>query len=261
LFRSFEDGIETVRTMIQNDVVPNVVRLSNPSETAASLAMARRDTEPLVQRVGVWFLKKRGYLDTNSSLMILGFEGSVEWVRFERKRALAYCKQFHGFSLGEGVGRAWRKEHFELPYLREELMKMAALVDTLETATTWSRLSALHSEVMTAFRESFEELQVSGFAMAHISHVYRTGASLYFTFMTQQLLGREEEEWRLIKNKVTDVIVAGGGSLSHHHGIGLEHVKWMEQFWGPLGIRVLKSIKRELDPQGIMNPGKLVPTE
>jgi len=261
LFRSFEDGIETMRTMIQNDAVPNVVRLSNPSETAASLALARRDSAPLIERVGTWFLKKRGYLDSKGSLLILGFEGSHKWVRFEQKRAIANCKQFHGFPLGERVGRAWYKERFELPYLRDELMKMGLLVETLETATTWTHLSDLHSEILSAFRESFEELQVPGFAMAHVSHVYRTGASLYFTFMARQLPGREEEEWRLIKNKVTDVIVARGGSLSHHHGIGLEHVKWMQQYWGPLGVRVLKSIKRELDPKGMMNPGKLVPSE
>jgi alkyldihydroxyacetonephosphate synthase len=261
MFRNFEDGIEAVRTMIQNDIVPNVVRLSDSSETAASLALARRNGGSFVERIGAWFLKKRGYLGTSSALMILGFEGSHEWIKFERKRALANCKQFRGFSLGEGVGRTWYKERFELPYLRDELMKMGLLIDTLETATTWSRLNALHSQITTAFQESFEELHVPGFAMAHISHVYRTGASLYFTFMAQQLTGREEEEWRLIKNKITDVIVAGGASLSHHHGIGLEHVKWMRQYWGPLGVRVLKSIKHELDPKAIMNPGKLVPLE
>jgi alkyldihydroxyacetonephosphate synthase len=261
VFKNFEDGVEAVRTMIQNDIVPNVVRLSDSNETAASLALARRTGGSYVERIGAWFLKKRGYLDTSSALMILGFEGSHEWVRFERKRALAKCKHLRGFSLGEGVGRTWYKERFDLPYLRDELMKMGLLVDTLETATTWSRLSALHSQIMAAFQESFEELHVSGFAMAHVSHVYRTGASLYFTFMAQQLMGREEEEWRLIKNKVTGVIVAGGGSLSHHHGIGLEHVKWMRQYWGPLGVRVLKSIKHELDPKAIMNPGKLVPDE
>ena len=261
IFRNFEDGIEAVRTMIQNDIVPNMVRLSDSSETAASLALARRNGGSFVERVGTWFLKKRGNLGASSALMILGFEGSHEWVKFERKRALANCRQFRGFSLGEGVGRTWYKERFELPYLRDELMKMGLLIDTLETATTWSRLNALHSQIITAFQESFEELHVPGFAMAHISHVYRTGASLYFTFMAQQLTGREEEEWRLIKNKITDVIVAGGASLSHHHGIGLEHVKWMRQYWGPLGVRVLKSIKHELDPKAIMNPGKLVPLE
>ena len=140
-------------------------------------------------------------------------------------------------------------------------MSMGVLVDTLETATSWSRLNGLHSQTMTAFSEAFAELRISGIAMAHVSHVYRTGASLYFTFMAQQLMEHEDEEWHLIKNKVTDVIVASGGSLSHHHGIGLEHVKWMEQYWGPIGIRVLKSIKKELDPKGIMNPGKLVPVE
>jgi alkyldihydroxyacetonephosphate synthase len=193
--------------------------------------------------------------------MILGFEGQTEWVRFDRKRAIASSKQFGGVSLGAGTGRTWYNERFELPYLREGLMKMGVLVDTLETATSWSSLGNLYSRIMTTFSEAFAELHVSGIAMAHVSHVYRTGASLYFTFMAQQLMGHEDEEWHLIKNKVTDVIVAGGGSLSHHHGIGLEHVKWMKQYWGPVGIRVLKSIKKELDPKGIMNPGKLVPEE
>jgi alkyldihydroxyacetonephosphate synthase len=191
--------------------------------------------------------------------MILGFEGPDDWVNFECARALAVCKKFHGFSLGRRVGQAWYKERFELPYLRDEVMKMGVLVDTLETATTWSRLSALHSDIMKTFSEVFDELQVPGFATAHVSHVYHTGASLYFTFMAKQIMGREEEEWHLIKDKITDVIVAGGGSLSHHHGIGVEHVKWMSQYWGPLGIRILRSVKRELDPKGIMNPGKLVP--
>jgi alkyldihydroxyacetonephosphate synthase len=114
---------------------------------------------------------------------------------------------------------------------------------------------------MSAFAVAFQELNVPGYAMAHVSHVYRTGASLYFTFMAKQLAGREEEEWHLIKNRVTDAIVSAGASLSHHHGIGIEHVKWMEQYCGPLGFRVLKAIKRELDPKAIMNPEKLLPRE
>jgi alkyldihydroxyacetonephosphate synthase len=260
MFKKFEDGVEAARAMIQNDIVPNVIRLSDSSETAASLALSRTNMS-FVESVGAWLLKSRGYLNNSSAVMILGFEGSNDWIRFERRRALAKCRQYRGFPLGEGVGRSWHREHFELPYLRDELMKMGLLVDTLETATTWSRLLALHSQIVAAFHESFEELHVSGYAMAHVSHVYPTGASLYFTFMAQQLMGREEEEWHLIKNKVTDVIVAGGGSLSHHHGIGLEHVKWMRQYWGPLSMRVLKSIKHELDPKAIMNPGKLIPEE
>jgi alkyldihydroxyacetonephosphate synthase len=261
IFRSFEDGVEAVRAMIQKDIVPNVIRLSNSSETEVSIALASSNHASFAEKIGVWFLKKRGYLGTNGALMILGFEGSRERVGFERNLALACCKPFSGFSLGEGPGRTWYKERFELPYLRDELLKMGILVDTLETATTWNRFNTLHSQIMTAFSEAFEELRVSGLAMAHMSHVYRSGASLYFTFMAQQLMGHEEEEWHLIKNKITDVIVASGASLSHHHGIGLEHVKWMRQYWGPLGIRVLKSIKHELDPKGIMNPGKLLPPE
>jgi alkyldihydroxyacetonephosphate synthase len=259
LFKTFAEGIEAIRSMMQKEIVPNVIRLSDPNETKASMALATHESSSLVEWIGTWYLQRRGYFGSESVVMILGFEGSPDWVKFERQRALATCKSLGGFSVGSGVGRTWFKERFDLPYLRDKLLGMQVLVDTLETATTWNRLPALHSQIMTAFTEAFQELQVPGYAMAHISHEYPTGASLYFTFMAKQLVGREEEEWHLIKNKVTNAIVAAGASLSHHHGIGIEHAKWMEQYFGALGIRVLKAIKRELDPKAIMNPEKLLP--
>jgi alkyldihydroxyacetonephosphate synthase len=259
LFKTFADGIEAIRSMMQKEIVPNIVRLSDPNETKASMALASSGGSSLVERIGTWYLRRSGYFGDESVVMILGFEGSPEWVKFERKRALDTCRSFGGFSVGSGVGGTWFKERFELPYLRDKLLGMQVLVDTLETATTWSRLRALHSQIMTAFTEAFQELRVPGYAMAHISHEYTTGASLYFTFMAKQLVGREEEEWRLIKSKVTDRIVAAGGSLSHHHGIGIEHAQWMQPYYGPLGIRILKAVKRELDPNAIMNPKKLLP--
>ena len=259
LFKTFTEGIEAVRSMMQNEIVPNIVRLSDPNETRASLALASYEGGSLIERIGMWYLRKRGYFGNDSVVMVLGFEGSPEWVGFERKRALATCKSFGGFSVGSSPGRTWFRERFELPYLRDKLIGMQVLVDTLETATTWTNLPSLHSQIMSAFGEAFQELHVPGYAMTHISHEYRTGASLYFTFMAKQLAGREEEEWHRIKDKVTDVIVAAGASLSHHHGIGIEHAKWMPQYYDPLGIRILKAIKHELDPNGIMNPEKLLP--
>jgi alkyldihydroxyacetonephosphate synthase len=259
LFKTFTDGIEAVREMMQKEIVPNVVRLSDPNETRASLALASHNGGSLVERVGTWYLAGRGYFGSQGVVMILAFEGSPEWVDFERRRAWVTCRSFGGFSAGSGPGGTWHRERFDLPYLRDKLMGMGVLADTLETATTWSRLPGLYSKIMEAFTAAFQELHVPGYAMAHISHEYQTGASLYFTFMAKQLTGREEEEWHLIKNRVTDVIVKAGASLSHHHGVGVEHVKWMEQYYGPLGIRVLKAIKHELDPATIMNPDKLLP--
>jgi alkyldihydroxyacetonephosphate synthase len=261
LFKTFAEGIEAARSMLQNDIVPNAIRLSDQNETQASMALAEHDSDSIFQRVGTWFLRRRGYLSSESAVMILAFEGPPEWVSFERKRALITCKFLGGFSVGSGPGKTWHDERFDLPYLRDKLIGMGVLVDTLETATTWSRLPGLHSKIMSAFAGAFHELNVPGYAMAHVSHVYRTGASLYFTFMAKQLAGREEEEWHVIKNRVTDVIVGAGASLSHHHGIGIEHTRWMEQYCGPLGIHVLKAIKHELDPKAIMNPEKLLPRE
>ena len=136
IFKTFAEGIEAVRSMMQNEIVPNVIRLSDPNETRASMALASHDRGSLVERIGMWYLRRSGYFGSESVVLILGFEGSPAWIDFERKRALTTCKSLRGFSLGSGVGMTWFKERFDLPYLRDKLMGMQMLVDTLETATT-----------------------------------------------------------------------------------------------------------------------------
>ena len=96
--------------------------------------------------------------------------------------------------------------------------------------------------------------------MAHVSHAYLDGASLYFTVVFPQAeVGAELQQWRTIKVAACDAIIEHGGTISHHHGIGTDHRSYLEAEKGPLGVRLLGAIKGELDPHGIMNPGKLVP--
>jgi alkyldihydroxyacetonephosphate synthase len=128
------------------------------------------------------------------------------------------------------------------------------MTDTLETATVWSNLASLHQRVTAALRQAG-----APFVMCHVSHVYRTGASLYFTFLARQEPGREIAQWQALKAAATNAIMDGGGALSHHHGIGYEHAAWMAQEHGALGLDALRAMKATLDPDGVMNPGKVLP--
>ena len=130
------------------------------------------------------------------------------------------------------------------------------MVDTLETATTWDRYLSLHRTVAEAITETMGD---RGAVMAHLSHSYSDGGSIYYTLLAPQKPGRELEQWQEIKNAATKAIVSAGGALSHHHGIGSDHRPWMAEYLGPAGVRALAALKQTFDPQGIMNPGKLMP--
>ncbi len=130
------------------------------------------------------------------------------------------------------------------------------MVDTLETATTWDRYLTLHAAVRDALGEALGE---RGGVMAHLSHAYSDGGSIYYTFLAPQERGGEVEQWERVKAAATEAIVGQGGALSHHHGIGSDHRAWMESYLGHSGARWLAALKSALDPVGVMNPGKLVP--
>jgi alkyldihydroxyacetonephosphate synthase len=111
----------------------------------------------------------------------------------------------------------------------------------------------------TAILETVPRPGARGIVLCHISHSYADGASLYFTYIFPRALDREIAQWQAIKRAATDAIVAHGGTISHHHGVGEDHLPWMAQEKGALGVEILRAIKRTLDPKGILNPGKLIP--
>jgi alkyldihydroxyacetonephosphate synthase len=150
------------------------------------------------------------------------------------------------------------ESRFSGPYLRDELLTQGVMVETLETATTWSNLPALHGRVGAAIAQALESWGTPGLVMCHVSHLYETGASLYFTFIARQSEGQEIEQWRAVKSAASDAIVQGGGTITHHHAVGRDHAPWLEREIGTTGVGALRALKAELDPQGIMNPGKLL---
>jgi alkyldihydroxyacetonephosphate synthase len=175
-----------------------------------------------------------------------------------------------GTSLGDAPARAWEHGRFGAPYLRDALLSAGALCETLETATNWSNLGTLKAavtEALTTALSGGQERSDSGndtvtgtpaLVLCHISHVYPTGASLYFTVVAGQR-GNPIEQWRNAKAAASDAMVHNGGTITHHHAVGADHRPWMRDEVGDLGVEVLRAVKAVLDPAGILNPGKLIP--
>jgi alkyldihydroxyacetonephosphate synthase len=252
-FRSFEAGVHALRTLAREHALPDVARLSDEQETRMSLALAGSGgAKGLLGRA---YLGLRGYSD--GCLAILGFEGAAGEVAGRRRRALKLIRACGGLSAGRSPGEAWLRSRYSAPYLRDELLTLGVMVETLETATQWSNLRALHDTVGRAIEQALGACGTPGLVMCHVSHLYETGASLYFTFIAQQRRGDEIGQWRAVKEAASNAIVSGGGTITHHHAVGRDHAPWMPDEVGASGLAALSAVKAELDPNGIMNPGKL----
>jgi alkyldihydroxyacetonephosphate synthase len=232
-FPSFAAGADALRGLVQAGLAPDIARLSDEEETRISLALAGGG------RLAQLALGGR-------CLLVLGWEGEVT----RRRAVFARLLRAGGRPLGAKPGRAWVASRFAGPHLRDDLLDRGVMVETFETATSWSNLMALHAAV----RAALPGVHVGG----HVSHLYETGASLYYTVLGAQDTADPAGQWRAVKATVTEAILAAGGTLTHHHAIGRDHAAWLEREVGATGIALLGALKAECDPAGIMNPGKLL---
>jgi alkyldihydroxyacetonephosphate synthase len=251
---SFEAGAEVVRALAQGPGLPDVIRVSDEEETEVSLSLSgpRGLTGSLFG--GYLGLRRR----RKGALIIVGFEGEEESVARRRALAVRALRRGGAAYLGQAAGRSWEHGRYQGPYLRDTLMGMGAMVETLETSHTWSRLSELHAAVGKAIRDSLAGQGTPGLVFCHLSHAYPDGASLYFTFISRSRQGEEVEQWRQVKRAASQAIVASGATITHHHAVGRDHAPYMEAEVGKAGLEVLRAVKDQLDPTGIMNPGKLI---
>jgi alkyldihydroxyacetonephosphate synthase len=254
-FRSFAEGWEALRVMEQADASPDVVRLSDEHETRLSLALA--STGSATERAGRAYLRMRGH--EGGCLAIFGFEGDADEVERRRLHTGALLRAGGGLRLGRRPGEAWLRNRYAGPYLRDALLDHGAFVETLETATSWSNLPVLYAAVVDALRKTLSERGTPPLIMCHVSHLYRSGASLYYTFLARQEPDAALEQWHAAKSAACDAIVASGGTITHHHAIGRDHAPWLSAEVGEVGVDLIRAAKERLDPVGIMNPGKLLP--
>lgn len=278
-FPSFAAGAEAVRALAQRgtkDDLPEVCRLSDEEETALTLAQSAGTGTKVLQR---WL----GLRGIETPALLLGvWEGTDSRVRGRRSRAARILRRYGGVPTTGIPAAAWDDGRFGSPRLRDELLTIGVFVDTLETAATWSRLDETHRAMAAAIRGALEAgpagdagsaaARASGAGsgagsgaaaprpcavQGHISHVYRDGASLYFTF----LAAAEEDpiaQYERVKQAANDTIVAYGATITHHHAVGTEHAGMLTDEIGEVGVRLLRAARAEVDPSGIMNPGKLL---
>lgn len=259
LFREFEGGVDAVRTMNQAGLPLATYRLSDEAETRFYGAFgALGKTKSALQRAGEQLFAAGGFGD-GACFLLLGVEGSATKVRTTTARASAICLRHGGAPVGKSPGKKWYKSRFEMPYLRDQLLDRGVGVETLETSTTWANLHRLHAATSDAIaaairKQGYERPMV----MCHVSHAYEVGASLYFTFVFPMDAEAPVDQWHAIKEAASEAICEHGGTISHHHGVGVDHLPWVEAERGELGTAMLQAMKAQVDPQGVLNPGKLI---
>ncbi|WP_250279727.1 FAD-binding oxidoreductase [Frankia sp. Cppng1_Ct_nod] len=238
----FTGATALLRAMAQRDLLPTVMRLSDEVETAAGLATARPGSDA----------------GTGGCLLITGYEGRAGWVDARRAEVAGLLRAAGAVALGEDAGAQWAHGRFDGPYLRDALLDVGMFAETLETAGFWSALSGLHTGVRDALTAALAAEGTPGLVMGHISHVYPTGASLYFTVVCGQV-DDSVARWRRVKAAASRVITEAGATITHHHAVGTDHRPWLAAEIGDIGVAVLRAVKNTLDPVGILNPGVLLP--
>jgi alkyldihydroxyacetonephosphate synthase len=244
-FESFDAGAAAMRSLAQGGALPTVVRLSDEAETAVNLAQP--------DEVGGATADLGG-----GCLMVAGFEGERVVVDARRAAVGAVLTALDGANLGEEGGEAWSSGRFHGPYLRDSMLDVGVLVETVETVAFWSRLRTVYDAVKTALESTLGHDGRPVLVLCHISHVYETGASLYFTVATRQDAD-PIAQWRAAKAAASDAMVGNGASITHHHAVGQDHKPWLAEEIGPVGVEMLRAVKDRIDPTGVLNPGVLVP--
>ncbi len=256
LVPSFAAGVEALREIRQAGLHATVMRLSDEAETASTLALS--GPGGAVGQALDRYLGARGV--GHGAMVVLGWEHSSRAVGRSRRKAAWQILERHGaVTLGRRLGEAWRSHRYDGPYLRDTLLDRGYIVETLETATHWSGLLDLHADVHARLGDELREASGGrAFVMAHVSHVYDTGASLYFTALAPAAEDRRAQWWSA-KRAASEAITAAGATITHHHAVGTDHVAWMTEEIGDRGVEALTAVKKAWDPAGVLNPGKLIP--
>ncbi|HEY3734862.1 MAG TPA: FAD-binding oxidoreductase [Streptosporangiaceae bacterium] len=246
-FPDFGSGMTALRTLTQTgEGTPDIVRLNDPTDTAiVTLGQNRART---------------GAPEITGCLAITSYEGTAAGTAARRAAAAAVFGQHGGYSLGPEPVATWRAGRFSAPRLRDTLLDVGVFVETLETAASWAALPALHAAVPAALTASLTAAGTPPVVSCHISHVYPSGASLYYTVIAGQAAD-PLAAWAAAKAAAADAIMEQGGTITHHHAVGTDHRAWMHAEIGDLGVAVLRAVKAALDPVGVLNPGKLIPPQ
>jgi alkyldihydroxyacetonephosphate synthase len=257
-FRNFASGAAAIRDAVQSGIPTAMLRLSDAEETRFQRALLRpeRDTS-LLQRASAAVLNSWRY--DQPCVLLAAFEGAGDSVQLSTKAFGRIAREHGALRLGSGPVRRWQQNRFSSPYLRDTMLDRGLGIGTLETAASWSNLQTLYDGVKTALEHAIAQTVprplAHGMVLCHISHSWSDRASLYFTYIFPRALGDELGQSQVIERAALDATRANGGTINSCHGGGEDR-----QGRGELTLDVMRAIKNTLDPHGILNPGKLIPS-
>lgn len=254
-FPSWEQGSDAVREIVQNEIPVSMLRLSNPLETETTLILSGKSWIGAAERG----LRMIGYGDARC-LLIFGVTGSRRMFGRARRDASAICRKHGGLVVGTIVGHTWQKSRFLTPYLRNTLWDCGVAIDTLETALPWSQAREASAAIPQSIVEAMAKHDEQALAFTHLSHVYRDGASVYTAYLFRRTADPDAllARWQDMKHAASLVIQKHGGTISHQHGVGVDHAPYLPAEKGALGMDALRAVMKSFDPDGMMNPGKLI---
>jgi alkyldihydroxyacetonephosphate synthase len=262
LFPSWGEGLAAMRDLAASEICPSLTRLSDRWET--DFSFATRKAPSALDRVKsgalTQYLRRgRGFDLEALCLSFVGYEGTERHVAAQRRAVSRIFGRHGGLCIGSGPGALYDQKKFDTPYIRDYLLDRGALADVSETSAPWSVLPSLYERVMAAARESFERVGTHGYIMCHLSHSYRAGACLYFTFAFKPTAGGEPlEQYDVVKSAIQQQFVDSGATLSHHHAVGTEHARWLEEDISSPAVAMLRALFDGVDPGANLNPGKIV---
>ncbi|MBI2383867.1 MAG: FAD-binding oxidoreductase [Gammaproteobacteria bacterium] len=254
-FPDWAHGFAAVRALAQSGLPLSMLRLSNANETETHLTLAG---EGAALR---WLRRYLGWRGAGAGrcMSMLGVTGGARETRYALDGAREIVKRHRGVWIGTAIGNRWAHNRFHGVYVRNTAWEAGYAIDTVETAINWNKATGLMQAVEKAAADATAKFGERVHAFTHLSHVYRQGCSVYSSFIFRAAPSLEEnmERWAAMKKAVSETIVVHGGTISHQHGVGVDHAPYLPAEKGPLGMDLIKAVAAELDPKSMMNPGKL----
>ena len=256
---NWEKGVETIRTLAQKNLQLSMLRLSNLMETITML-YSNSDTEAMT---ALNESMTAAGMDDNKVMLTFGVSGLAEQNKFALEQAVTLIEQMGGAMAPDAMGAHWAQGRFGAPYWRETLWQAGYAVDTMETSVNWSKVVESVDKIEQAISSQAQTSGGKAHVYTHLSHVYGQGCSLYTTYLfsCKDSFEATFDLWRSIKSSGAAATVAQGGTISHQHGVGFDHKDYLAAEKGDMGISAIRQVFQVFDPQGRMNPGKLLPDE
>jgi alkyldihydroxyacetonephosphate synthase len=263
LFPSWEASLAAMHDISTSDAHPSITRVSDAKETAFSFATRKKSNRisisSLISKGMMKVLQRRGWRLDEVCLAFIGYEGGKAHVARQKAIVKDIVSRHGGIVVGKGPGELYDQKKFDTPYIRDFLLDRGAVGDVSETAAPWSKLLPLYTNVLAAAEKVYAHLGVAGWIMCHLSHSYHSGACLYFTFAFKHDGVDPLGQYEPLKNAIQQAFVDSGGTLSHHHAVGTEHVAWLEQDISAPGVHMIDGLFTAMDPGRNFNPGKIIP--